>query len=221
MKYPVFYLLHGATDSDNSWSTVGRAGFILDNLIASGETAPMIVVMPQGHTGDFSFGGGGVSFERQMEEFHDDFVNDLEPYIEANYRVKTDRAHRAIAGLSMGGAQTLDIAATHLSDFAYIGVYSSGVFGIAGGFGGQEPSTEWEDRHTEALDDADAKEGLQLIWFATGEDDFLVGTTRATIEMLEKHGFEVTYVESDGGHTWLNWRDYLHDFASMLFKDES
>ena len=142
-RYPVFYLLHGALDCDASWTTVGRAGFILDNLIASGKAKPMIVAMPAGHTGPFRFGPpGDRSFERQMDEFVNDFLKDLKPYVEANYRVKGDRAHRAIAGLSMGGAQTLNIAFSHLDEYGFIGVYSSGVFGIAGGFGGLAPEYE-------------------------------------------------------------------------------
>src|SRR5262249_23728998 len=114
-KYPVFYLLHGAMDCDASWSTVGRAGFILDNLIGAGKARPMIVVMPAGHTGPFTFGGGGGrSFERQMDDFGEDFTNDVKPHIQKNYRVREGRENRAIAGLSMGGAQTLNIAFSHL-----------------------------------------------------------------------------------------------------------
>ena len=136
-RYPVFYLLHGASDSDDSWSTVGRAGFILDNLIAAGKAKPMVVVMPAGHTGPFRFGGPRPPGpERPVDEFGDDFAKDLKPYVEANYRTLADREHRAIAGLSMGGVQTLNLAFGHPDDFAYVGVFSSGVFGIAGGRNG-------------------------------------------------------------------------------------
>jgi enterochelin esterase-like enzyme len=215
-KYPVFYLLHGAFDCDASWSTIGRAGFILDNLIAAGKAKPMIVVMPMGHTGPFRFGPPG-DFERQVNEFLDDFTKDLKPYVESNYRIKGDRASRAIAGLSMGGAQTLNIAFGQLTDYGYIGVYSSGIFGIAGGFGGAAPNTQWEDSHKSTLDDAELKKGLSLVWFGCGKDDFLVQTSKATVEMLKKHGFEVAARDSEGGHTWLNWRDYLNEFAPLLF----
>jgi enterochelin esterase family protein len=89
------YLLHGASDSDNSWSTIGRAGLILDNLIAENKAKPMVVVMPMGHTGPFSWGGGGGSnFQDQMKEFQTDFESDLRPYVEANYRLKNDRGNR-------------------------------------------------------------------------------------------------------------------------------
>ena len=220
-KFPVLYLLHGAFDSDASWSTIGRAGFILDNLTAAGKARPMIVVMPAGHTGPFRFGPpGDRSFERQMDEFGDDFAKDVRPYVEKNYRVVADRAHPALAGLSMGGAQTLNIAFAHLDDYGYIGVFSSGIFGIAGGFGGAPPNKEWEEHHKDTLDKADLKKGLRLVWFGCGKDDFLLQTSNATVAMLKEHKFDVVSKESAGGHTWINWRDYLHDFAPRLFNEK-
>jgi enterochelin esterase family protein len=220
-KYPVFYLLHGAMDCDASWSTVGRAGFIIDNLIAAGKAKPMIVVMPAGHTGPFRFGPpADRSFERQMDEFGEDFVKDVKPYVETNYRVLADPAHRAIAGLSMGGGQTLNEAFSLLDEFGYIGVFSSGIFGIAGGFGGSAPNTQWEDRHKAVLDNPDLKKGIRLLWFGCGKEDFLVKTSEATVAMLKSHQFNVVSKESTGGHTWINWRDYLHEFAQLLFADK-
>jgi enterochelin esterase family protein len=207
--YPVFYLLHGAFDGDDSWSTVGRAGFIVDNLIAAKKAVPMIVVMPDGHTS--RFGGGGGAGGLNMADFVSEFNADIKPYVEANYRIRTGRASTAIAGLSMGGAQTLDIAMGNLASYAYVGVFSSGVFGIADG-------TQWEDAHRAQLDDAAQKRGLELVWFSTGKDDFLIETTKGTVAMLEKHGFDVTYEESLGGHTWINWREYLNKFAPQLFR---
>jgi enterochelin esterase family protein len=210
-KYPVFYLLHGAFDCDNSWSTVGRAGFILDNLIAANKAKPMIVVMPAGHTGPFNFGAGfGNEFER-------DFVEDIMPLVEKRYRTLNDRAHRAIAGLSMGGMQTLNISIEHLDQFAYIGVYSSGVFGIAGGFGANQSPT-WEEKNKAALDNPDLKKDLKLFWFATGKNDFLLQTSQASVAALKKHGFNVVYKETEGAHTWTNWREYLNEFAPQLFQ---
>jgi enterochelin esterase family protein len=219
-KYPVFYLLHGAFDCDASWSTVGRAGFILDNLIAAGKAKPMIVAMPAGHTGPFRFGPpGDRSFERQIDTFGEDFVKDLKPYVEKNYRVLGDRAHRAIAGLSMGGAQTLNIAFSHLDEYGYVGVFSSGIFGISGGPGGAAPSTKWEDEHKATLDDAELKKELRLVWFGIGKNDFLLKMSNATVEMLKNHKIDVVSKETPGGHTWINWRDYLHEFAPMLFSE--
>jgi enterochelin esterase family protein len=221
--YPVFYLLHGASDSDASWSTVGRAGAILDNLIAAGKARPMIVVMPAGHTGPFTFGGGGSPLDRQIDAFGEDFTKELRPHVESRYRVKNDRAHRAIAGLSMGGAQTLNLAFAKPDDFAYVGVFSSGIFGIVGrpgGDAGAAPNRQWEDAHKAVLDDPALKSGLKLLWFGCGEEDFLIQTSRATVDMLTSHGLDVTSKETDGGHTWLNWRDYLAEFAPQLFPGE-
>jgi enterochelin esterase family protein len=212
-KFPVFYLLHGASDSDNSWSSVGRAGFILDNLIAEGKAKPMVVIMPHGHTGPLS---AGRPFSG---DFESEFVIDIMPQMEKRFRVYADREHRAMAGLSMGGAQTLNIGIPHLDQFGYMGVFSSGIFGIAGGPGARQPQgPSFEEQHKETLDAPKLKEGLKLFWFATGKDDFLVATTRATVEMFKKHKFEVVYKETGGAHTWDNWRDYLHEFAPKLFQ---
>ena len=134
-KYPVFYLLHGAGDSDDSWSSVGRAGFILDNLIAAQKAKPMIVVMPAGHIRRGAAAPGAVA-RTATEEFVKDFVDDVMPYVEKNYRVLTDRGKTAIAGLSMGGNHALQVGIPHLNRFAYIGVYSSGLLGAFPGLGG-------------------------------------------------------------------------------------
>lgn len=213
-KFPVFYLLHGASDCDDSWTSVGRAGFILDNLIAAGKARPMVVVMPAGHAGPLNFG------RRQgVDEFTKDFIEDIMPYVEKHYRVYADKAHRAIAGLSMGGAQTLNLAIPYPDKFAYVGVFSSGIFGITGGGFGSDPNgPSWEEQHQEVLDGTKLKDGLKLVWFATGKDDFLVETSRASVEMFKKHGLDVVYKETDGAHTWINWRDYLHEFAPQLFR---
>jgi enterochelin esterase family protein len=213
-KYPVLYLLHGAGDCDDSWTSVGRANFILDNLIAAGKAKPMLVVMPAGHTGPFSFimrttpakDGGPVGNSR----FEDDFAKDIRPYVEKHYRVRTGRDDRAIAGLSMGGAQTLNLATAHPGDFGYVGVFSSGVvFGKA---------ADWEKDHAKGLEDADARKGLKLLWFATGKDDRLIARTKETVEMFKNHGFSPTFQETAGGHTWINWQKYLHEFAPQLFQ---
>jgi enterochelin esterase-like enzyme len=210
---PVLYLLHGAFDSDDSWSTVGRAGFILDNLIAAKTAHPMIVVMPHGHTGPFRF---GMPF---ANEFEAEFNADILPLVEKRYRVRTGRNDRALAGLSMGGAQTLNIGVPKLDQFGYLGVFSSGVFGIVPR-PGAPPSQEisFEQRHRAVLDDPKLKEGLKLLWFATGKDDFLLETSRATVKMFEGHAFKVVYRETDGGHTWDKWREYLNEFAPQLFR---
>jgi enterochelin esterase-like enzyme len=167
-----------------------------------------------------------------------DFVKDIMPYVEKNYRVIADRPHRAIAGLSMGGNQTLNIAVPHLDQFAYVGVFSSGLFGSSGrGRGAAPPSATpaappstpapppapdpaWEQQHLAELDNATMKKGLKLFWFATGSEDRLMPTTQATLELFKKHGFTPMFKESPGGHTWANWRDYLHEFAPQLFQPQ-
>jgi enterochelin esterase-like enzyme len=217
-RYPVFYLLHGAFDCDDSWTSVGRAGFILDNLIAAKKAKPMVVVMPAGHTGPFLFGPAAAGSTRPaVDEFMQDFLNDIMPYAESHYRVIADRSHRAMAGLSMGGGQTLNIGMGNLEKFAYLGVFSSGAFSPSGPFGDQSGPT-WEQVHQAELDKADSKKGLRLVWFSTGTDDFLLNLSRSTVDMLKKHGFDVVYKESTGGHTWINWRLYLNEFAPLLFQ---
>jgi enterochelin esterase-like enzyme len=225
-KYPVFYLLHGAMDCDHSWSSVGRAGYILDNLMAEKKARPMIVVMPAGHT-SAGFGGGSGMLSG-MDEFAKDFTRDIRPFVESHYRVLAGQRNRAIAGLSMGGMQTLNIAFSALKEFSYIGVFSSGIFGSAPmrpvpGAPAMpktqaSPPPDWEKQHLAALDNPSLKKDLGLLWFATGSDDFLIETTKASVEMLKKHGFSPVFKESSGGHTWINWRNYLNEFAPQLFR---
>ncbi|MGO9261759.1 MAG: alpha/beta hydrolase-fold protein [Bryobacteraceae bacterium] len=244
-KFPVFYLLHGAGDCDDSWTSVGRAGFILDNLIAARKIKPMIVAMPAGHTTAGGTAGGrgpapagpaagGVPQAPPRDEFAEDFVTDIMPYVEKNYRVLADRPHRAIAGLSMGGSQTLNIAFSHLDEFAYIGVFSSGAT-LGGGRGrgaagaaapaaaapaapAPAPGAVWEQQHLAMLDNASLKKGTKLVWFSTGVDDGLIANSRSSVELLKKHGFNPVFKESPGAHTWINWRNYLNEFAPQLFQ---
>ncbi len=235
-KYPIFYLLHGAGDSDEAWTSVGRAGFILDNLIAAGKAKPMVMVMPAGHTSQFRMGAPRVpGTPAPPDEFVKEFTTDIMPYAEKNYRVLPDRGNRAIAGLSMGGGQTLNIAIPNLEKFAYVGVYSSGLlqgFNRAPGGPGAPavpaanapvPGTlnadgeAWVKTNQAKLDDANLKKGLKLFWFATGKEDFLLSTTNGTVGLFKKHGFNAEFHESAGGHTWINWRNYLTEFAPKLF----
>ena len=234
-KYPVFYLLHGAGDSDDSWSSVGRAGFILDNLLAEKKAKPMVMVMPAGHTRRGVAAPGAIA-ANATEEFVNDFVKDVMPYVEKHYRVQTDRSNTAIAGLSMGGNHTLQIGIPHLNRFAYIGVYSSGLLGVTlpgvegrGGRGGapapgaptpppQPTLADWTKKHAATLDNASLKKGLKLFWFAIGKDDFLLQANNATVAYFKEHGFSPVVKETAGGHTWINWRNYLHEFAQRLFQ---
>jgi enterochelin esterase family protein len=225
-KYPIFYLLHGAGDSDDAWTSVGRAGFIFDNLIAAKKMKPMVVVMPAGHTNTTP-----ATPPPALDDFARDFLTDVMPYAEKNYRVLTSRANRAIAGLSMGGSQTLNVAFHRLEQFAYIGVFSSGATrgggrrgaAPAAAAGSATPATPpgpsaWETAHLADLADPALKKGTKLLWFSTGVTDGLMPNTRSTVEMLTKHGFTPVFKESPGGHTWINWRNYLAEFAPLLFR---
>ena len=127
----------------------------------------------------------------------------------------------------MGGSQTLNIAIPHLDKFAYVGVFSSGVFGVRRSDAAARRRSRHPHRPARAgknstwpqLDNAAAKKGLKVFWFSTGKDDGLIATTKATVDLFKKHGFKPVFKESPGGHTWLNWRDYLVDFAPQLFQD--
>jgi len=204
-RYPVFYLLHGAGDCDDSWTSVGRANFILDNLIAAKKIKPMIVVMPAGHTGMSGKGGGFGN-----SKFEEEFQKDIMTHIEKHYRTLDDRNHRAIAGLSMGGAQTLAIAMAQPKDFAYVGVFSSGFLGK-----GDSP----DEAIQKGIGSPEISKGLKLLWFATGSDDFLMKNTRGTVEAFKKNGTNPVFRETSGGHTWINWQLYLNEFAPQLFRD--
>ena len=238
-KFPIFYLLHGAGDCDDSWTSVGRAGFILDNLIAAKKARPMIIVMPAGHTRQTGRGPlqpgiaqPGSSAAPPPDEFIQDFMTDIMPYVEKNYRVLAGRENRAIAGLSMGGNQTLNIALPNLEKFAYVGVFSSGLLNV---FARQAPAAggppvanapaqitpageAWLKQHQAKLDNANLKRGLKLLWVGIGKDDFLLSSSRSTLELLKQHGFTPVSRESEGGHTWINWRNYLNEFAPQLFQ---
>ncbi len=225
-RYPVFYLLHGAGDCDDAWTSVGRAGFIIDNLIANKQVPPMVIVMPAGHQPAPPAGAAPATpapspvAASAINAFTREFLTDVVPYVERHYRLLPGRRNGAIAGLSMGGSQTLDIAFRHLDRFAYVGVFSSGAT-LGGGRGAgtaATPPPDWETAHKANLDDASLKKGTRLIWLSTGMDDRLIASTKATVELLQKHGFKPVFKESPGAHTWLNWRDYLRDFAMQIFR---
>ncbi len=206
-RYPVFYLLHGAGDNDDAWTSVGHANLIIDNLLAAGKAKPMIVVMPAGHVSR-NFGVAGIA---NQDQFTNDFLNDLQPYVEKHYRVIADRPHRAIAGLSMGGLQTLNIALPHLDQFAYVGIFSSGWFNGS--------DAKFMKEHGAVLDNADWKKGLKVLFVGVGTSDHLAYTaSQQMVTILKAHGFNVQEHQSDGGHSWVNWRNYLYEFAPQLFQ---
>lgn len=204
-KYPVLYLLHGNGGDDQSWSTVGRANFIMDNLIANGQAKPMIVVMPAGHwPGQTNVLETLISNTPGKDAFTHDFLEGIKPFMESHYRVRTAAKDRAIAGLSMGGSQTLTLALTQPDLFEYVGVFSAG----------------WLAPVDKAYTPAQLHRAndFRLLYFAVGKDDFVRSFARYTMDMFTYHKTGFTLHESGGGHTWVNWREYLHDFAPRLFQ---
>ena len=208
-RYPVLYLLHGSGDNDQSWLMAGRANFIFDNLIAAGKAKPMIVVMPAGHTSG-AMSAGTVS-QSGPDAFARDLMTDVIPYAEQNYRTLRGRENVAIAGLSMGGQQTLNIGLTNLDTFSQMGVFSSGWFG-------QDGAGNFARNHQALLADPTLNERIKLFWFATGKDDFVLPSTKAALALLDHHTIRYSYKETDGAHTWPNWRAYLNEFAPLLFR---
>jgi enterochelin esterase family protein len=232
-KYPVFYLIHGGGDEDSGWSTIGRAGFILDNLLAAGKIKPMVVVMPNGSitlpgVANPIGGGRGAAATPEaaaariaaISKLHDAFVSDLLigiiPHVESTYRVLATRENRAIAGLSMGGAETLRAAPSNLDKFAWIGVFSMGLQpGLNAGV-----NADFVERNAAFFADAEKTNKLvRLFWIASGKDDRTVGDgPRRLGETLKAHNIRHEYHETEGGHTWINWRLYLRDFTQLLFR---
>ncbi|RYF69863.1 MAG: esterase [Cytophagaceae bacterium] len=216
-KYPVFYLLHGAGDDDSGWNTVGRAGFILDNLIAAGQAKPMIVVMPNGSMPMRPATGQtnpmqGLSTMRDM--FASEFLKDVMPYVEKTYRILPNRENRALAGLSMGGFQTFQTTMTNLDKFAYIGGFS--------GAGRLQPGADVKQLYDGALTDADAfNKKMKLVYVSIGtkEPERMYAGVKGFHEALDKAGVKHVYYESPGTlHEWQTWRRSLRQYASLIFK---
>ena len=203
-RYPVLYLVHGAGDSDDSWTSVGHANYILDNLIAAGTAKPMLVVMPFGHTPDRP-GADLLS----NDDFGNDLLKDVIPYIEANWRTQSGTNSRAMAGLSMGGAHTLRYGLTHPELFGYVGIFSMGFLDTT-------LVATYEKANAAALKRG-ARE-FKLVYYAVGKEDFLYRSIAPTRALLAKYGIKDVYNESGGGHTWTNWRRYLADLAPRLFR---
>ena len=205
-KYPVLYLLHGGGDQDDAWVNKGNMNFILDNLIAAGKAKEMVVVMPYGHAafGAIAKPGGAASDSKAYEA---DMTETIIPYIEDRYRVRKNRANRAIVGLSMGGGHALLIGLNHLDTFSEVGAFSAGA------------SDDPEGTYPQVFADPEwANDELDLFWIGCGVDDRLLPRSQKMHEMLEEAGIEHTYVETHGAHTWEVWRRYLNEVAPKLFR---
>lgn len=205
-SYPVLYLVHGAGDSADSWTSVGHANYIADNLIAAGEAEPMIIVMPFGHTPDAMETStlGNLFFGQDLK-----FA--LIPFIDANFRTIAGAESRAMAGLSMGGAHTLFFGLPQPELFGEVGVFSMGL--------GLDEDTRIDSFETIHAEQLRARAAMaEPVYYAMGTEDFLYATAAPTLAMLDRQGIAVHYNESGGGHTWINWRRYLADFLPRLFK---
>lgn len=210
---PVFYLLHGGGDEDSGWSTIGRAGFIMDNLLAAQKAKSMIVVMPNGSLprpeGPAPTDAAGRA--ALQDRFTNELLNDIVPFVEKNYRVKTGRDHRALAGLSMGGGQTLRVFTTHPDQFAYVAIWSAGLFN-------QKPE-DFEQRNADFFKQAETLNGqLKLVSISVGDQDFALNGSRAMDEVFTRNHLKHEMHISSGGHTWINWRQYLAALAPKLFQ---
>ncbi|MFC3097465.1 alpha/beta hydrolase [Alteraurantiacibacter palmitatis] len=205
-RYPVLYLVHGAGDSADSWTQVGHAHNIIDNLLAAGRAQPLIVVMPFGHTPQRA----DAPLEAMLAnaDFGADLHDALIPHIDATFRTIADADHRAMAGLSMGGAHTIRHGLTRPDVFSRLGIFSMGL-GM-----GRDDVADYRTRHDAVLRQS-ARE-MRLVYYAMGVDDFLYGTVAPTRALLDAYGIAHHYNESDGGHTWINWRRYLADFVPRL-----
>ena len=196
-RYPVLYLIHGGGDTAISWSTVGRANAILDNLLAEKKALPMIVVMPSGWTPS---GGQVMTADATKDPFNDEMLKDIIPFIEATYRTTGTAESRALSGLSMGGIQTLNIGLHNLGTFRYLAVMSSGW-------------TTEQDREffytAEAAKIPNYNSALKLFWWGWGETDIARANGLAVIDRFKSQGVRIETRETPGGHTWENWRLYL------------
>src|ERR1700730_3355164 len=210
-SYPTLYLLHGYSDDASGWTAVGRANVILDNLIAQGKAKPMIVVMPLGYgtMEIITLGWGAWSHtdvrDKNFSNFRQALLTEVMPKVESEYRITKDRNSRAIAGLSMGGSESLLTGLNNLDKFGWIGAFSSG--GMPDEFEKDFPTL-----------DAKANQQIRLLWIACGTEDRLISVNRKLREWLKTKGVEHMDVETPGMHTWMVWRRNLSEFAPLLFR---
>lgn len=219
-EYPVLYLLHGAGGDEDEWVTFGRAAQILDNLIAQGKAVPMIVVMPNGHAGmEAAPGESSWGFYKPVHlregtmdgAFEENFM-EIVRFIESNYRIKADKSHRAVAGLSMGGFHSMHISRYYANTFDYVGLFSAAVMERPGMDKGIYANFE-ETLKKQVAD------GVKLYWIGIGSDDFLYKANETFRTRLDKLGMKYEFMETEGGHVWTCWRTYLSVFAPKLFQN--
>ena len=215
-RYPVLYLLHGMGGDEDAWSATGRVAEIMDNLIASGKAEAMIVVMTNGCTKHVA--APGYSHEGMwrpymsgsMDGSFEAMFPSIVEWVDDHYRTKAKKAHRAIAGLSMGGFHSMQISKEYPAMFGYVGLFSAAIFR------GKEGIETYAN--TEAKLERQFAEGVELYWIGIGKEDFLYDENVRYRELLDSEGYPYTYRESEGGHIWRNWRIYLGEYAQLLFK---
>jgi enterochelin esterase-like enzyme len=207
--YPVLYLLHGGGEDERGWSTQGKTDLIMDNLIAEGKAKPMMIVMMDGNTG----GGGIASFgERSLQLFENELKQAVIPVVEKNYRAQTSAGSRALAGLSMGGLQTLHAGVKNHNMFSYLGVFSSGWFANNTTLSG--PHYAFMRSHV-----ADINKDVKVFWVAMGgKEDIAYENCKIMLKNFDDIGIKYQYSEYPGGHSWPVWRNNLYKFAPLLFK---
>jgi len=218
-KYPVLYLLHGMGGDEEAWINYGRTAQILDNLIAEGKAKPMIVVMTNGNVAQSAAPGeSSLGFQKPtmmlphtMDGKFEETFPEVIKFTESNYRVKTDKADRAIAGLSMGGFHSLHISRYYPNTFDYVGLFSAAILPNEG-----VKSPLYEDFDGTLKTQKD--NGYKLYWIGMGKSDFLYKSGVDYRAKLDNMGMKYTYMETEGGHTWTNWRTYLSEFVPQLFK---
>ncbi len=218
-RYPVLYLLHGMGGDEDSWSTLGRAAQILDNLIAQGKAKPMIVVMTNGNS-DLQAAWGEsptgyvtptIELPKTTDGSFEDAFPEVVTFIDKAYRTIAKKESRAIAGLSMGGFHSMQISKEYPTQFNYIGLFSA-----SARFKGRKESHIYENCEEKIKKQFSQKPALY--WIAIGKEDFLYEENQKFRSFLDANGFSYTYVESEGGHIWKNWRNYLCQFLPLLFK---
>ena len=207
-KYPVFYLVSGTTDTEETWFRAGRVNFILDNLIAQQKAVPMIVVMPYGNMLVAAPMPSAPEVAVMYQVFNDELTGNIIPYVESNYRVVPNRENRAIAGFSRGGGQSLFTGFNNLDKFAWIGSYSAYL------------TPEVCGKHFPGLtaDTAVTNARLKLLWLGVGREDFLYKPAVEFDAFLKEKSITHTSLETGGGHTWMNARHYLAETLQLYFK---
>lgn len=208
VKYPVLYLIHGATDTHETWFKVGRVNFILDNLIAQGKAEPMIVVMPYANP-RLTFAGKSNLHVTNPFDYTDELIKEVIPYVEQNYLVKADAANRAVAGFSRGGSQTLQAGLGHPDVFNYVCPFAPAV---------NKQRVEESFKNGTYSSAEELKNNLKLLWLGCGTEDFLYEGALDFVAKLEELGIPYEKMYTPGGHTWMNCRLYLNEIAQKLFK---